>query len=181
MKNCLALVVVLIFVAIGSTSCGSGGSSESSAPPTTAVSPTPTVETSTPQQLAGVVSEHNANVAQIKLDTDCDLYEYVADGNPKAFTENVQALTCSMGKQTHSIRAQILAAELSELSPYPADMQSLVEDTVAKAENLAAIMVNDACESMSSVTEECRAARLSYKLAAPQLEAILAKWKPYGA
>jgi hypothetical protein len=183
MNHGRAFAALVLAFSFGVTACGNQGTAESAAPSeqATVATPSPSVETSTSQQLASVVAEHNAHVAQIKLNPECDMYEYVADGDPKAFMENVGALTCSMGKQTHSIRAQILATELGKLSPYPADMESLVADTIAKAESLAAIQVNDSCQSMSSVTEECRTARLSYKMAAPRLEATLAKWNPYGA
>lgn len=127
------------------------------------------------------MAEHNTNVEQIDLDEDCSLYEYSADGNPKAFTENIAALSCSIGKQTHAIRAEILVRELSTLAPYPTELDGLVSDTITKAKSLAAIKVSDACDSQSTVSDACRQARLQYSLAAPSLESTLARWKPYGA
>lgn len=182
MRSARVLIGVLLAVGLCGTGCGNQVSATSPAPVTSSSTPTATkVKTSTPQQLASVVAEHNTNVEQIDLDEDCRLYEYNAEGNPKAFTDNIAALSCSIGKQTHAIRAQILVRELSELAPYPTELDSLVSDTKAKAEVLAAIRVNDACDSQSTVSDACRQARLEYSLAAPSLESTLARWKPYGA
>ncbi|MGK3954809.1 hypothetical protein ACLKOZ_01325 [Arthrobacter sp. R4] len=179
MKQRLLLIAALLLMSLGGTACGSQASagSEATATPT----PTKTAKTSTPQQLASVVAEHNASVEQINLDEDCSFYEHSAEGNPKAFAANVQALTCSIGKQTHAINAEILVTKLTKLAPYPEELASLVEDTIAKAKRLAAIKVNDSCDSQSTVSDVCRLARLNYRMAAPGLASTLASWKPYGA
>ncbi|WP_221176590.1 hypothetical protein, partial [Arthrobacter oryzae] len=61
----------------------------------------------------------------------------------------------------------------------PSAVPSLVTDTIVRAKQLAGVKI-DSCTQESPVTTDCRLARLSYRLEAPQLATTVAKWKPNG-
>lgn len=187
------LAVAALALSFGLTACESGDNTQTettadaqttsqaptAATPTTDAAATPVAVEATPEQLASVIAGELSFFREV-IDKAGDCRFLWATGGSTTI-EEIEASTCYVDEVTSTLRAEITARDLRELTP-PASMQSLYADTLSVLDDLAAVEIESTCGDPFDGpidTEECSQMLGSLYNHYNTLDRILESWGPY--
>lgn len=189
------LAVATLALTLGLTACSSGDSTETgttatsdaqttsqapaAATPTTDAAEAPTAVEATPQQLASIIAGEVPFFREV-IDNAGDCRFLWVTGGSSAI-EEIEASTCYVREVTATLRAEITARNLRELTP-PASMQSLYDDSLSVLDDIGGVEIEAACGDPFDGpidTEECSQTLGGLYNHYNTLDRVLASWGPY--
>lgn len=154
----------------------SGCASAPAAVPT----PTPTPESATPEQVASIIAEYEADWREVVENaTMCRLHWVMGE----TALDEAEGVVCYMREQTIVITAELVLRDLATVV-VPDSMSELVDETTQALSAVAAVPLTAACGEEFEVPdlddEDCSEAAGDLLFAYDfLLDSVLEKWRPY--
>lgn len=165
---------VVALAGCGGQASGDGSSSTTSSASASSTSSSTTTTEASPTPWASVVSEQNFDLTELMAEIEKDCNSPALD---------MQVLSCTLQFQTAQLKGQILRKRFDELGEPPAEVATLVEETLRAADLLGSIEIDKECENatVDSYFLACAGPRVKSQLYGKDLLAEYAAWGSYGA